>query len=964
MSSQKLSEYYPSTRGLGVTHLFATPVELLALGKKFKWKLGRLTSTKGIKPPPPSNVKRFLRDYTSGILIPAHLNYLVSSSNLHAAQPSLTKVLGVIIAEYFLTSDIVELLQLKAPLDPYYVRNVRRQCKLTGTTLQVIQKELTLQLMTRLQSDRWEMNRKFAYAYFRRLNWLKAMLSTFDNVCLAFQRVRMHGWYISSHTRRTLERLKLSIVSAPFNTALALKELAFQARNFYFGGAVPHCEYSSLLTGMSRVECLHFSYNSRAYSAPLPELMDEEGHLNDLRGRLTSNPTPEHPEWRSWISKYWAEHRPREIVIKAQPSTSGCLGRPRWDGGHRKGYTDLILFEMGHMSSSELLKFSKSLRKKLEGSQEAVYGNLANTYACRNTRVKQIRDIRKPSGSQLNTIPKLTDWGKVSSAETAALNELMLRGAERVLDLLPILPVFPVLAPEKGLKTRIPTEALTASNVIQQAFRSAADEFLRQDPRVSESLGGSKKFTMGPGPYLSQDLSVSTDLHDFWLTEIAYEELIEHVPILERFRRHLPKLLGPKAIIYDSQIRETWAPNRDVLKSQVPDWAKPKTDFFLKCGLTMEYIQCDQLYEGDLFDVVTSNPNSTTSKSRLADFKTRYSTWLDDLLDLPFYVTTKGEMMGDPTSWALLPLVTLFCTEKHGLTDVVTCGDDAWIGGFFGKKEFFARLTRMGAEVSWKKTFSHAYKGLFTEDTYEYHDGHLKKLRRTMFTLWVGPPGGSKGEVNWFNLPSSAKSVGSDFTLHKYSRFKTECTAALKLGIPLGAPVFMGGIGHPKYGVSPHLRLSQWMDYLSSLKVKDLLLRGGLTLMPTPRSDDEVNLIWQFVLPRLSKTSGMPIETALLRLRNLPGIRGIYFRRYSSIKQTPSVWNLAQKLARRIRRAKSSGMVGSPYRVFLDISDKKNYYLNVEELPNELSLRNFGVSVGRAPPWDLSSKDANLIAEL
>jgi hypothetical protein len=992
MSSQNLSEFYPASKGLGVCHLFCAPVELIALGNKFEFRDERLTSNGGKKIPPPDSVRAILRRYVVGRLVPKHLQYLVATSRGFHEPCTKYEVVQAVSREYFFTREVFELMELREGVSHSMRRYLRSQCQLTGVVFQQVLKELTLQDMSAKLSNGSKENRTHATAYFRRLAWLRSMLATFDAVCMGLQQARRTGWYPNSVTRRALGRLKHQITLTPFNVALDLKDLAFEARNYYFGGDVPSGPHSTLLTGMTRREALGFSYIARALPAPLEELIDKDRHLDELRDRFTSEPKPVVEGWRAWIAKYWGDHYPREVVVQAQPSTSGCLGRPRHHGGHRTAYSDIILYELYQRFEDKPLE---SLHHKLRRMNKQTLAAL--DYAPPNRNIAMSR---------------LASWAELSAAETEALNELFLAGCKRIVRQLPILPVAPVIAPEKGMKTRIPTSSLTAANILQQALRSAADCFLRADPRVSKSLGGKLPNKLPAGPYLSQDMTVATDMHEFWMTQTAYEELINFVPELDDLREFLPKLLGPKYVITSKLNLE--APDRSIIVDAEPLWLQQQPKFprnvFFKSGFTPETIKCSQVNKGDLFNellkrIQLSSPRDwadpkarekilaprpkapprraggfsseqranlhTAEISReefdllgpilesLIEFGREYSDWLESLLSLEGYTTRKGEMMGDPTSWALLPLVTLYATDSLGYHSVKTCGDDAVIARFHGDvNDYYSEVEKLGAVISRKKTFFHTTKSLFTEEVSKWNGHECKKLRRVHIPLWVGPPGGSKGQVNWYNLPTSVSSLHAGWTLSKYSRFHSEYRAAYRLGIPLGAPVFMGGINHPKYGYTPCRDVGRWLDTLSSLTVKHLLLSGGLTLMPSPREDDEVEFVWAFLRGHLTKEPGIPIADALVQLRNLPGIRGIFLRRYTRIVQTPSVWNLSRKLKRRIMRAPFSGKVGKPLNVYHDLLFKQTYFIDVKQLPEQTLTRNFGISKGRVTAWDVRPKDA------
>lgn len=340
--------YYPSQRGLGVAPLFRTPVELLALSKQFFLRDGALCGRGGIHAPPPVEVRRVLKRLTLDMVVPEKLSYLVESTSFARAPLQRDQAIRVVMDQWFFTADVFDLFERRGWFFNHHQRAyLRSRCRLKGNSLSAIQRETTMQFFSRMLDSPHDSDRRWARSYFRKLDWLRAMLATWDAVCISMQVARRQGWFLTAPVRRALNRLRDHLVAQPFNTALTLKGLAHECRSYYFGGAVPSGPWSHLTLGMSRKECLAFSYLSRALPSPLMELVDEQGHWDALQRRLQTPSQPLPEGWQEWVRSYWARFRPKEISYSCQPSTSGCLGHTRTDGGHRAGYTDLILVAIG-----------------------------------------------------------------------------------------------------------------------------------------------------------------------------------------------------------------------------------------------------------------------------------------------------------------------------------------------------------------------------------------------------------------------------------------------------------------------------------------------------------------------------------------------------------------------------------------------------------------------------------------
>jgi len=377
-------------------------------------------------------------------------------------------------------------------------------------------------------------------------------------------------------------------------------------------------------------QAMEFSYCARA-TPPSPE--SGQG-LAGLLQRLTSKPPPEDPEWRSWLKAYIIRFAPRKPAdLFTAPSGHAALGFPRQFGGHAAGVRHLC-----KIGAAVMILQDHSMSTTAEGS------------ALRSYRTRQAeqwvpdRLYQTDPETAFNTLPEVS----------RRFQQQLILGTQFVLDNVEHLPVLPISAPEKGLKTRFPTCGLTAANMVLQILRRVADHVLRSDPRISQSLGGWKDVDLrrAGGPWYSQDATAATDLHPQWLTQTLYEELAEYDERLQPYKRYFNLLFGPKKLLLplDGAIvsPSSLFPDYLVGQSETPNLDIPSVD------------------DMRLMGAVPKN-NRIEPAAFAAWFLRRTKAWLvhiqDPLGEIP--LSTTGQMMGDPTSFPVLPLCRCTAQRRH-----------------------------------------------------------------------------------------------------------------------------------------------------------------------------------------------------------------------------------------------------------------------------------------------------------
>nr|QNQ74065.1 RdRp [Plasmopara viticola lesion associated orfanplasmovirus 3] len=646
------------------------------------------------------------------------------------------------------------------------------------------------------------------------------MRATWDAVLTGYQQER--AWYIKKYgyspvlnSRRLqgVNRFRNQLVYHPLEAAKRAKAQAQACRAWYFGGPRPN---GRLLVFEERIPAMMASYIARA----LPPSPKDPSGLAGLMSRLTSEPKPEPGYWRPFLKGYverWGPRLgPRELYT--MPSANAALGYPRSAGGHTAGVQHIVL--LGYALKKK--RAATQMPSIMEDSDGSYLELLSQSCSQSGIGVEGL--FRGPWDELEKSLPGCG----------AFLQDYLRIGVEYVMESITYVPILPIVAEEKGLKTRFPTCSLTAVNLVQQILRRVADHVMIRDPRFSEALGGDLRVDMRgeSGPWESQDCTAATDLHPEWLTRGFYEELAERYSCLRPYKRWFPKLFGPKKIL-----------------SCKPDDLRPT-------ALQEEYSRAPLLD-----DSLLKNSRERYGRNGLGHADhifEMWSEWIDYLNGLDGTITTTGQMMGDPTSFPPLMLVSLCSAEQtlkvypysrserkrkySGLnrTDAKMrgVGDDAVLPRWTRARQqlYYSCLEELSAQMSWSKCFNHPTRGLIAEIPLE--SGFEVPFWPT--SVLVAPPGGTKGHVTWVSQPTA---FGGDATrptrsipkfFWKLSPYYYTWMLAARLGLPLGAPEAYGGIGLPILPKRSSTQHVKWLSYLTQRPKEELII--GLGLSPLGRS--------------------------------------------------------------------------------------------------------------------------------
>nr|WOW96584.1 RNA-dependent RNA polymerase [Zymoseptoria tritici narnavirus 1] len=803
-------------------------------------------------------------------------------------------------------------------------------------------------------ASKWGEKHKKVRRFRRNFRVLSFMRACWDAVLTPYQIIRSQqlvkfGVFLSNPNSRAIQginRFRIQLVHHPVEAAKRAKKAMTANRAWYFGGPRPE---GRLLRFDRKIDALTSSFGARA----LPPAPPGPEGLEGLVERLTSTPANEPPDWREFVKEYisrWKPKAPPELYT--MPSSNAALGYPRAAGGHVTGVQHLVL--IGYALCRCNLVSDENRYDVLDDPmghvQDGSYLELLSDALHPSSSLKPAKLdydslFRKPWSELEKDLPGVSH----------RLQYYLKIGTMYVLDNIEYLPILPIAAEEKGLKTRFPTCSLTAANLVQQILRRVIDHVMINDPRFSQALGGKLDVNLAGevGPWYSQDASSATDLHAQWLTQPVYEELAEVYPSLRPYRKYFEKIFGVKKLLLNVQSND-----------------------FLPVDMIAHYPRAPILDDAP----ITVHGRTTGDWARdlehghgslILDIA---NSWISDLNDAPGTLTTTGQMMGDPTSFPPLMLHTLYAaskvleilpyTEKEsrkrhkGLRkgDVVLkgVGDDAqkprWTAARRALYDKF--FVSMGGRLSYEKCFHHSSRSIIAEIVYE----HGRPVPMLSLSTLVAPPGGSKGHVTW-NTQAAALAgdperprVAVSKSFWRASPYYYTWMLADRLGIPISVSEGYGGVGVPLVPKRSLTDNVNWLRYLSQCKVEDLIAGVGLTigepsnqtfldrssrqwlkdvLATSLKSKEKHNFIIltnnplsEEAIVRKSLTDAY--KSALGRIRATE----FYFRApFVGTRHNPSVRVAVRKFQQKVRKVKPTPVKGWQ-KTSTDLDEKKSLYFS------------------------------------
>jgi hypothetical protein len=663
--------------------------------------------------------------------------------------------------------------------------------------------------------------------YYRNLETLRFMRATWDALLIGYQTARRESlkrygtWYLNSMKLQGINRFRSQLISCPLEAAQRLKAVAQANRAWFYGGPRPG---GRLLVVENKRVALYVSYLARG----LPPAPPSPDGMPGLISRLTAEPLPEHPGWRDFVRRYIARFGPdkKPAALYTMPSGSGALGLTRRNGGHNTGVQHLVL--LGYALT------------KLRSMKEPGVYPFGDAQQDDGSYLELLSQSVVSLGKGPNVLFDTTweDLERVMPDLTTFFQRYLRVGVEYVMDNITYLPILPIEAEEKGLKTRYPTCCLTAANLVQQVLRRVVDHVMIRDPRCAVALGAEEGIDLRgeEGPWDSLDATVATDKHTQWLTQTVYEELVEYDQRLKPYKKWFEKLFGPKKILICDQ--DDVAPH----------------------GLLVNYPSAPFLTETSSLGSNQRLRAARTSGGHAGVILALWKDYIDDLNSMTGILTKTGQMMGDPTSFPPLMLVSIFAGDL-ALRDIPYTKEEAkrrhpglrkgeFVAELVGDDCAAPRMSRerrdrfhhhhgtLGSELSLKKCFYHKKYSLIAEQPME----HGRKLPYYPLAELIAPPGGSKGSVSWNNQPRAL--LGNAKILRfavkrgllRKSPYWYTWAYAQKMGLPLAAPEGHGGINlkvYPKVSMTHHVA---WLRYLSTLPLDELVAGTSLSIGRAPSS--------------------------------------------------------------------------------------------------------------------------------
>jgi hypothetical protein len=544
--------------------------------------------------------------------------------------------------------------------------------------------------------------------------------------------------------------------------------------------------------------------------------------------------------------------------LRTDPSGHAALGYPRARGGHSVAVQDLVAigYFLGQ-GIDQLLNDGTSLSEQTDISRFRFsrFGSKSiRSGALFKGRVAERQLAGKRAGEK--------DYKNRLSHAVVDHQEALERACFWVLDQVDHIPVMPIEAGEKGLKTRFPTTSLTACNLVQQILRKSIDSIMIQDCRMAEGLGAPKASSFkSSADFYSQDMSFATDMHPFWLTRAVYEELAELDTRLQKYLPYYDKHFGPRRLVLNTK-----HPSCDISEIRYYQWGSPVS---IEAPALHPFIQ----HAGSDFSSLrlTMRGKVPLPHVRKAiDYMAAYREWLREISGPGVGPLTKrGAMMGDPTSFPVMPLMSAFAARAahHSRFDGMLTGDDAAYSGFGRSKiaPYEAAMQSVGGVISVKKTEWHRKKAIFCEAP--YYEG--RKIGFQFLSNWVAPPGGSKGEVNWITQSLTVVQQNKDAGrpsiagLWEHSPLWRSQQAAYLMGLPIGAAPEFGGGNHPRFSKTSTKWHASWLGYLTQMPLAELISGSGLGVFPSPYQDVR-RIAADFVVKEVSEAKD---NSSLVRLQ-------------------------------------------------------------------------------------------------
>jgi len=340
----------------------------------------------------------------------------------------------------------------------------------------------------------------------RHLQWWRFVESVWCSLVLACESI---GLKLPGHRQSFLATALLSdpqaFAESIKRTSSALRRLAFMRDLADYDGLLLWPELSML------PEPLQLQWSMAARSLPAP--LEEDHSLLPKYFDRMSKTVPAKIDSDVWVADWFRRFKPHEYEHRPfSLGTSACAELSRAAGGLIAAIGPLIVVGKSHY-------------------KEGIFDMPVDP---------------KASSGPLDVGLK---WRWMIYGSLVVCEALQSQG---------IIPAaFAISAPEKGLKTRIPTAGIAPVVVIQHVLRGYIDQVMERDIRIGPSIspGDPLKNDISPSsPFMghrSVDATTATDLHPFEWQRSLYRGLLDTLPekeFFQRVRKLIPWLFGPRTL--------------------------------------------------------------------------------------------------------------------------------------------------------------------------------------------------------------------------------------------------------------------------------------------------------------------------------------------------------------------------------------------------------------------------------
>jgi len=514
----------------------------------------------------------------------------------------------------------------------------------------------------------------------------------------------------------------------------------------------------------------------------LPRFLgNTDSYIQDcIRRWVQPRPRPDLTEWKEWISSWVKFNRPKRFpdFFPISLGSTACLEFSRQEGGLKQAVKELMRVTLSKERGSSFDSDIKKIQMKSLFSVDVTpyRRTLHLIYACLTVLEPAIKHSKVCDGCDKPSLHP---------------------------------PMCILALRERGFKVRLPTMTLSSIVILGKILRQVADGYLRSDPRIRNSLEGNFLHELSfksSKLWRSQDLTVATDYHHVEMTRSFYRLINPGVTWWE----DAVSVVCNYYTIFSEDSLVTYR----LLKKSLQPWAIEDLPIFHVKGYFQDLIRKSPLKPSPeaISDLHWNNVHSRHGR-----------------------VTCQGQPMGVPTSWPLLPLVSIFCFEKSSTKKLITIsrkvyatldsfdrvnmslimdgkqktillerkvpsnwleiqttGDDAIMN--IGKKqslEHTRRLESLGSIVSPTKDFLSKRYAIYTEIFYD---------RGKCMPVWpVGPllAPESTRQCTWYSQPKALRIIENNFKVRipfKKSKFYYHWKFLADLGCPIWAPEPLGGL--------------------------------------------------------------------------------------------------------------------------------------------------------------------------